>query len=93
MLTHENRKETSQRSVQLYFLERIGRVHNIAFSMTSASSSSKAFQEDPGIKFAEHIMEHLGLSRELPFDMLTKDDEMMIGNRLELILGMVHLFH
>ena len=61
----------------------------MAFSMISASSSSKAFQEDPDIKFAEHIMEHLGLSRELPFDMLTKDDQMMIGNRLELILGIV----
>ena len=57
--------------------------------MTSATRSSKIFQEGPDIKLAEHIMGHLGLSRELPFDMLTRDDQMMIGNRLELILGIV----
>ena len=57
--------------------------------MTSASRSSKVFQEGPDIKLADHIMGHLGLSRELPFDMQTKEDQMMIGNRLELILGIV----
>ena len=57
--------------------------------MTSASRSSEVFQEGPDIKLAELIMGHLGLSRELPFDMQTKEDQMMIGNRLELILGIV----
>ena len=57
--------------------------------MTSASRSSEVFQEGPDIKLANHILGHLGLSRELPFDMQTKEDQMMIGNRLELILGIV----
>ena len=62
-------------------------------AMSPPSSSFKQIQEDSDIKIAQHIMGHLGLSSELPFDMLTKDNKIMIGNRLELILGMVHLFH
>jgi len=52
-------------------------------------SSYKTFQEDSDIKVAELIKGHLGLSSELSFDMLTKENQIMIGRRLELILGIV----
>ena len=52
-------------------------------------SSIKTFQEDSDIKLAEVIKGHLGLSMGLSFDMLTKENQTMIGKRLELILGIV----
>ena len=52
-------------------------------------NSLKTFQEASDIKLAEVIKGHLGLSMGLSFDMLTKENQIVIGKRLELILGIV----
>ena len=53
------------------------------------TNSVKPLEEKSDIKLANHIMKHLGLSSDTPFDMLTKDNQILVGNRLELILGIV----
>ena len=53
------------------------------------TNSFKPVEEDSDIKLANHIMRHLGLSSDIPFDTLTEDNQTLAGNRLELILGIV----
>ena len=52
-------------------------------------NSLNLLQEDSDIKLAELIMGQLGLSCDLTFDLLTKENQILVGNRLELILGIV----
>ena len=46
-------------------------------------------QKDSDIKLAKLIMRHLGLSSDFPFEKLTIDNQIVVGNRLGLILGIV----
>ena len=49
----------------------------------------KSDEEESDIKLAETIMKQLGLSGNTSFDMLAEESQVAVGNRLELILGIV----
>ena len=53
------------------------------------SISLNTSHEDSDIKLAELIMTHLGLTSDLPFEKLTIDNQILVGNRLGQILGIV----
>ena len=49
----------------------------------------KSLQEESDIKLAKSIMDHLGLSENISFDVLANESQVAVGSRLELILGIV----
>ena len=56
---------------------------------STSQHMSHVEESESDIKLAKDIMSHLGLSENNPFDTLSKDDQAVVGNRLELILGIV----
>ena len=77
---------------KLSMAQHINTMHGKGKTLPPTKISSilpKSTQEDSDIKLAKQIKGQLGLSSDIPFDMLTNERKEVVGSRIELILGIV----